>query len=382
MHPHITRVLFLLSALYWLMAAPAYAVTGPASAISYLDADKHRQIFAFVRGNNAHLVANHFDGTSWQWTDHGLPVGATSISHPVALTYVDSAGNRRIYVFAQANNHLVLRYWNGFVWQWVAQGGPAVFAEMSAITYVDSAGNRRIYLFAVDDDQSHLVVNYWDGSSWHWADLGVPAPGAYCTNTAAVTYIGDDGQRKIDVFCRGGVSAGFPLYVDSWDGSGWQWTNHGGTDVGAVSAVTYLDSSGTRRVYAFVKVGSSDLYTNYWNGSSWLWANLGVPAGEESSVLYEISAITYPDGANQRLYAFTEFSNQLFVKYWNGSTWNWASQGLPAGHTYVTSPSALTFLTTRGGSRRIYVFATGSNSDLVINYWNGSTWQWLDNGTL
>jgi len=33
-------------------------------------------------------------------------------------------------------------------------------------------------------------------------------------------------------------------------------------------------------------------------------------------------------------------------------------------------------------SQRIYVFATISNGHLVVNYWNGYSWHWADQGNM
>jgi hypothetical protein len=382
MNPKIVRVTCLLAAAWCAVAVPAFAIQSKVSAVHYVDGDGDRRIFAFARGDNGHLVLNHFDGTSWQWIDHGLPAGATSIGRPQAITYVDASGNRRIYVFARNNsNRLVLRYFNGFQWQWVSQGGPALGNSLSVITYVDSSGNRRIYAFSTESDQHHLVTNYWNGSTWQWADQGT-WPGTTVSVTDAITYLDDNGQRRIDVFCISSASQGAPLLANSWDGSSWNWVNHGGSQVGDASAVTYVDSSGNRRVYVFADRNNT-LYARQWDGFSWQWANLGIPAGQQNSIFYTVSAITYQDTAgNRRLYAFTEFSNDLFAKHWNGFSWSWANQGLPAGLTGIQSPSALTFVDARGGTQRIYVFAMGSNGHLVMNYWNGATWQWYDNGTM
>jgi hypothetical protein len=386
MSSHVLRLTLLLSAVSFVAAAPAFAIQGEVSAITYEDADGDRRIFAFARGDNGHLVLNHFDGTTWQWIDHGLPAGATSISSPRALTYVDSSGNRRIYVFAKNNStRLVVRYWNGFQWQWANQGGPELLGNtLSVLTYIDPSGNRRIYAFAVGGDQDHLVTNYWDGVTWQWADQG-GGPGGKVTSTEAITYLDDNGQRRIDVFCRGGLSTGFPLYVNSWTGSSWIWAIHGGSNVRMVSAYSYVDTAGHRRIYAFMD-RDNEMWVRWWDGFSWAWKALGMPLGEENSILYNISALTYLDGSIRRHQAFVEVSGKLFVKYWNGLGWNWANQSLPAGHTNIQSPSALTFLESRGnpfiGTQWIYVFAMGSGGNLVINYWDGDSWQWIDNGTL
>ena len=47
----------------------------------------------------------------------------------------------------------------------------SVLGAPADITYVDGAGNQRIYVFAVGSN-GHLEVNYWDGFNWNWADQG------------------------------------------------------------------------------------------------------------------------------------------------------------------------------------------------------------------
>lgn len=73
----ISSLLALFSLLFGLLAAPpTHAVQGRPSAISFVDTGSDRQIHAFVKGDNGHLVSNHFNGSIWVWTDHGLPAGA------------------------------------------------------------------------------------------------------------------------------------------------------------------------------------------------------------------------------------------------------------------------------------------------------------------
>jgi hypothetical protein len=84
----------------------------------------------------------------------------------------------------------------------------------------------------------------------------------------------------------------------------------------------------------------------------------GTPAayGEGAGV------ITYPDAGTNKLYAFTGLTNgRLYIHYWDGSTWNWADQGAPPGTSVADQPSAITYST--GGVRRIYAFVRGVNAN-------------------
>jgi hypothetical protein len=149
-------------------------------AITYKDAALNHRIYVFVAADNGHLGVNYcsqacLDGFNWKWADQGTPLDAT-VFDVAPVTYVDAAGNQRIYVFVEASNgHLGVNYWDGFNWNWAGQGlAPAgtTIADPAAISYVDVAGNQRIYAFAISGGE--LVVNYWDGFNWNWADQGTP----------------------------------------------------------------------------------------------------------------------------------------------------------------------------------------------------------------
>src|SRR5262245_15885158 len=119
----------------WIAALCLAAATVPATAgylttaraIAWPDQNNTWQIYAFVRGSDAHLHGKLFNGSTWTWVDHGLPSGATTIHDPQPITYVDSTGTRRHWIFAvDSNNRLVARHPNGMgLWTWSIQGGPA-----------------------------------------------------------------------------------------------------------------------------------------------------------------------------------------------------------------------------------------------------------------
>ena len=108
-------------------AVPMLAEAAGSSTVTFRGTDNRDWIYYFARGNNDHLVVNYWDGSVWHWADQGLPPGATSISHPSAITYKDTAGQQRIYVFAYSDigseRNLVVNYWDGSQWKWENHGG-------------------------------------------------------------------------------------------------------------------------------------------------------------------------------------------------------------------------------------------------------------------
>jgi hypothetical protein len=120
---------------------------------------------------------------------------------------------------------------------------------------------------------------------------------------------------------------------------------------------------------------------NYWNGSQWKWADQGLPPSAPGVAFAE--AVTYLDPATstRRIYTFVRNTTigHLYVNYWNGYQWKWADQGAPPGSGVQNVAGAITFQ--KAGTQRIYAFLTDGNGHLRVNYWNGSHWNWTDQGT-
>jgi hypothetical protein len=369
-------------------ATPASAFSGRTSAITYVDEQNDRQIRVFTI-SQGRLVESRLNGTTWSWIDHGLPpAAATGASSLATVTYVDAGGHRRIYVFVITySNRLALRFFNGFVWQWADQGGPAVLANRgSAITYVDPAGNRRIYFFGGGDD-GNLVTNYWNGANWQWASNGRPpgAPSDANFDTDTITYVDEQGNRRIDVFCSNYHLE--KLFSSSWDGSSWSWDNHGGTFVvGEPRAVTFTDASGNRRIHVFAENRTDrTVRVHSWFGNGWIWVTLASPDPNHPT-LGELEAIAYTDtGGNRRMLVLVEFDKFIYSRLWDDTDgWQgWTNAGLPPGSEELTNPVALTYFDSRTSTRRIHVFAHCAYEGLrhlCDRIYNGSTWQWLDLG--
>jgi hypothetical protein len=92
------------------------------------------------------------------------------------------------------------------------------------------------------------------------------------------------------------------------------------------------------------------------------------------------STVTYTNSQGVRVIdSFASGKNgHLVVNYWDGASWHWADQGLPTGVTAIYNPNAIVW--EPGGTLEIDVFATANNGHLVVNYWDGSAWKWADQG--
>jgi hypothetical protein len=121
-------------------------------------------------------------------------------------------------------------------------------------------------------------------------------------------------RTRIYVFCRGLSKSNFSLSVNYWDGGSWHWADQGGSQIGGVSAVTFVDDAGHRRLYVFAKRSQTladdsvkdSLFVNLWDGFTWQWIDLGMPpAAGPDAIMYEISAISYLDGEGKRRCGYT-----------------------------------------------------------------------------
>jgi hypothetical protein len=93
----------------------------------------------------------------------------------------------------------------------------------------------------------------------------------------------------------------------------------------------------------------------------------------------EPAAISYAETDGRRIYVFVVAKNgHLIVNYWDGSNWQWADQGAPVGATIVGPPSAIVWK--EDAQLKIKVFAAGDNGHLYEHFWDEAGWHWIDHG--
>jgi hypothetical protein len=333
------------------------------AAIAYPDASGMERLSVFVRASDGTLNENYWDGGTWRWYPHGRAPGMDTnytIGAPAAVTYRDQSGVQHVYVFVCAMGsggdgpHLFVRWWNGWLWQWGDQGrGCAGTTDASAITYLDRDGLQRVFVF-VTSPQGHLLVNYWDGRLWRWADQGLPPDGTNIVNgpaPASMSYADAAGVQHLYVFAEGGTEH---IYVNWWDGGAWHWADQGtpatGLELEHPAALTYRDTAGVQWINTYVGAFlNPHLYNNWWDGSTWRWRDQGTQANAPGE--FWPAGVTYLDSVGTRLIAVFSINSgandtggHLYVNYWDGSTWRWADQGLAPGSVpLVGRPAVVTF---------------------------------------
>jgi hypothetical protein len=103
-------------------------------------------------------------------------------------------------------------------------------------------------------------------------------------------------------------------------------TNAAGVGVASgVGVVSYSNN-----LYVYLVGANGDLLVDMWNRSHWVWADQSTPSGTVS-VGGGVGVASY----SNNLYVFVQSYDpqggltHMWVDMWNGSSWQWADQGTP-----------------------------------------------------
>jgi hypothetical protein len=348
-------------------------------AITYLESDSGRHIQLFMTNSAGELLSVHYSGTSWEWTNHGKPPGSSHLQRVAPVTYVDSEGKRRKYVFAvNADGQLWVRYHKGagFAWAWSHQGGPKLMPQsLSATTFTDDEGVRRIFLFAIkaaSDGQTPVqpVTHHWDGSSWNWLNLpNFPDTTPLGSFTVVTHYKDVNGPRRMEMFWST-PNNGLMRYL--WSNNSFSLAALGNNANGTATITNYLDNAGTRHVRLFAHRSLPEAILDRDNFAA---QNIAYPELSISEYLFVVSQVSYVDShGTQRVNLYAQFGERLFRKAWQDDVWQpWVEFSGPPENPWAVmyAPEAITFADPRGGPQYIYVFVRGPLAKLCAQVWDG-----------
>ncbi|MFD9435930.1 hypothetical protein [Streptomyces sp. NPDC060002] len=273
-------------------------------------------------------------------------------------------------------------------WHWNDQESPTatvgVRATMGAVTMKnDAKAEQRPYVFVRGYD-SRLHINWWNGKVWDWSDQGTPAGRTIIEKVGAVTVQdGPNEQQRPYAFV---ITDDSKLHVNWWDGIKWNWSDQGapsGRHIReGVGVVSVQDSPGAKqRPYVFVITDDFRLWVNWWDGSKWNWSDQGAPPSHTISRPLGVTTMKNDANAFTRPYAFviTEDS-KVWVNWWDGSKWNWSDQGAPSGQLVKKGVGVISVQNDPNAQQRPYAFVQGYDSKLYVNWWDGSKWNWSAQG--
>jgi hypothetical protein len=219
---------------------------------------------------------------------------------------------------------------------WEDLGGTHLRPSVSIIAGSDT------FAFVLGGD-GNLYAKYWDGNAWQWSYLGNPGV-TLSGNMSAISYR-YNGTQNFAIFVVGDDNS---LYVYLWQvfpKGGRGWYALGGTALTHyVSAVTSYDKNHNFRIKTYVVGGDGNLYIRYWDGSAWQWQFVGRPDVNVSVALP--SATAFPAG-----------TGSVFVVGSNGHLYAWSavSGWRDGGGSQLSNPPAVLQSFGDGGSASVYI---------------------------
>jgi len=320
---------------------------------------------------------------SWHWTNQSQPIPGVAKGIGAA-TILSPTGAQLPFAFVVGGDgHLWYKWWNGQKWEWIDRATPHPTVSFANVIGVFTAVRTSPFVYLRGTD-GNIWAFWWDGgaNNWRWeglgsgpasrilvADVGV-APVKDQPNTPERPYIfvlGDDGH----------------LWLDWWDGSrAYNWEDRGvpkdlkvTLGLGALAAAE--TPTGPKLPHAFVRASDGHLWLNRWDGKTWQWQDLGAPP--EVEIRGKVGVITVQDslGAPERPYVFVRGSDgNLWLNWWNGQSWQWSNQGQPAHGKFTVAVGAISVKEHPDAAQYPYAFVADSDGHLWTNRWNGTVWSW------
>lgn len=359
--------------------------------IRYREANKER-IYSFHQ-KFLTLAVNYWNGAAWNWANQGTPPGESWLKgNPAIINYeVDDAyGTPAAFQHAfqvGASGKLWANHYNGNQWAWLDLGKPSADSlggYIASVVHKEAPTpgyyvQPRKYVFGVGSTSGKMFLNYWNGTQYQWLDQGKPS-GVNLSSGSEPGVVSFRNQDKQSVYAF--TQSTGRLYVNFSTGGAWQWADQGKpsstTVAGSPKVVSYKEGF-VPLIYAYVRGGNGNLFVNYWNGSTWQWADLGAPPSTAMSG--DAGVVNYRENGLQKTHVFVRGSNgRLYDKAWNGSSWSWIDRGFPAAGVTVASGPINAISYREGDVFKVYAFVSGSNGRHYVNYWTGTAWAWADQG--
>ena len=306
------------------------------------------------------IYVRRWDGTGWVEMGDSASNGGISINNgdsfypalavnsfgnPIVAWVDDSSGNFEIYV----------RRWNGSAWVDMAgsaSGGGISNNEGVSFTPSLAIGSDNNPIIAWQDDSPgniEIYVRRWNGSAW--VEMAGSASGGGISNndggsSAPSLAIGPDGNPIIvwDDDSSGNVD----IYVRRWNGSAWV-EMAGSASGGGISnndgfssspSVTISPDGNPIIAWNDDSSGNVETYVRRWNGSAWVEmagsaSGGGISNNPKPSI--DPSIVMGFDGKpiiawTDKSYIYSDFSSEIYVRRWDGTTWGEMDTGSASGH--------------------------------------------------
>lgn len=112
--------------------------------------------------------------------------------------------------------------------------------------------------------------------------------------------------------------------------------------------------------------------------NAWQWTDQKKPSSA-IGVRATVGAVAVADASDaaSRPYLFVRgYDSNLHLNWWSGTAWQWDDQGTPAGGSVIGSVGAVTVQDSASSGQRPYAFVIGDDSNLHVNSFDGAKWVW------
>jgi hypothetical protein len=294
---------------------------------------------------------------------HGNGLAGVSCPSSTACTAVGSQYD------ATDNATLLIERWNGTSWSTQTGATPsgATSSSLGSVSCASATACVAVGSF-FDGTSTVTLAEHWDGSTWSVRSTPNPSGATdsalnavSCTASTACTAVGtySDGLNQ-------------HAFVERWNGTSWAAQTVGTAPAGAtdttLNGVSCTTATACAAVGSYTDTGGTFTLSETWNGSAWTVQRAANPAGATLVSLSGISCTT----SNSNCTAVGDFATFWgnVVERYNGSTWTLQSGATPAGTTsYQSSVSCTSSTACQAVGTKIDTSAT-----TYAENWNGTTW--------
>jgi hypothetical protein len=234
-------------------------------------------------------------------------------------------------------------------------------------------------------DDSEIYVRRWNGSSWEEVGAGSASGGGISDNSGDSVFpsiaVALEGTPYVVWYDRS--SWVFEIYVRRWNGSSWEELGAGSASGGGISDVV-----GSRLHSSSMAIGRalSDIVFRYSNENSSVYIVFFSPGTPVA-----IAPDSTPYVAWQVCFSWYGFicdHSEIYVRRWNGSSWEEVGAGSASGggisNTNSLSQSPSVAVAPEGTPYVAWYdqdWISFDDSEIYVRRWNGSSWEEVGAGS-
>jgi hypothetical protein len=356
---------------------PTGVTSAGLDAVSCVSATSCEAVGSFATNTSAGLLAESWNGTSWQPQSVPLPSQATfgglagvscvsATSCEAVGFYSDGSGAR----FALADS------WNGTSWQLqtMPAGAPLSSVSCASATFCEAVGPAR-----QEDAGTAAEAVMWNGTSWQAQAVPVPAGanfvtlrGVSCfTTISALNFCQAVGSYQKPSFS-------YVTFSITWDGASWvsqPTASPGGAFFAGLNAVSCLAGDFCEAGGYFQARAVPQALAEGWDGLSWSRQHAVEPAGATSNILSSVSCVSARACEAVGFHLDSSENRVGLAEAWNGTRWRIQQTPEPArdfnGLRLVLN--AVSCVSAR------FCMAAGASSaepdPVETEVWDGASWQ-------